>query len=333
MKPLRGRRVLLIAPRFFGYELEIQKKLEELGALVDHYQGHPSAGFAVKALIQLWPSLLAPYSRQYFARIGAESADKDYDDILVIKGEGLDEVGIRRLRGQFPNARATLYLWDSLRNCPPTRRILHLFDRCLTIDRPDADAHADMVLRPLFYTDAYREIAASASHGSDTDVLFVGTVLADRYDVLRRVRSALPEGRRFSEVRYFAHPALFWLRKLQDPRFLRARASEFIFTPLSRPALLAMVRGTKALLDIEHPQQAGLTMRTLEALGARRKLITTNRAVLEYDFCHPNNILVIDRNNPTIPDDFLDRPYVDPPKHVYERYSLNRWVSEVTQTE
>ncbi|WP_228731997.1 MULTISPECIES: hypothetical protein [Pseudomonas] len=54
------------------------------------------------------------------------------------------------------------------------------------------------------------------------------------------------------------------------------------------------------------PGQAGLSFRFFEAMTSRKKVITTNKSVVDYDFYNPANILVID-----------------------EKYTLQGWVKTV----
>ena len=86
---------------------------------------------------------------------------------------------------------------------------------------------------------------------------------------------------------------------------------------------------SKIVLDIQHPKQIGLTMRTIEMLGMNKKLITTNSTIKNYDFYNPNNICVIDRNDIKIDMNFLDTPYQAIKKDVYESYSLENWIKSV----
>ena len=86
---------------------------------------------------------------------------------------------------------------------------------------------------------------------------------------------------------------------------------------------------SKIILDIEHPNQKGLTMRTFESLGAGKKLITTNATVKEMDFYNANNIVVIDRDHPAIPMSFFKENYVKVDASTYARYSLRSWVTEI----
>ena len=69
--------------------------------------------------------------------------------------------------------------------------------------------------------------------------------------------------------------------------------------------LTAKLKQSKTVVDIQHPKQSGLTMRTIEMLGANKKMITTNADIQNYDFYHPNNICIVDRNNVVVPPEFI----------------------------
>ena len=45
------------------------------------------------------------------------------------------------------------------------------------------------------------------------------------------------------------------------------------------------------MLDVSHSAQTGLTIRTIETIGARRKLITTNTEVVKYALYDPSRVL------------------------------------------
>ena len=82
-------------------------------------------------------------------------------------------------------------------------------------------------------------------------------------------------------------------------------------------------------MDINHPLQYGLTSRCIEALGANRKLITTNENIKDYDFFNESNIRIIDRKNPIINADFFISDYIKPKKEIYEKYSLKNWLINI----
>ena len=86
---------------------------------------------------------------------------------------------------------------------------------------------------------------------------------------------------------------------------------------------------SKVILDIQHPAQTGLTMRTIEMIGLKKKIITTNQDIVHYDFYRPENIQVIDRKNAIIDKTFFDKEYVEISRSIYEKYSIRNWVLEI----
>jgi hypothetical protein len=122
---------------------------------------------------------------------------------------------------------------------------------------------------------------------------------------------------------------VFYVYRVINPAFRNATISSFRFNPLSRADVQQIFFKTRAILDIEHPLQTGLTIRTLEALGASRKLITTNNRVKDYDFFCKDNVYVVNRRQATVPEWFLETPYqlLDP--LIYDKYSLKGWLDEI----
>jgi hypothetical protein len=67
-----------------------------------------------------------------------------------------------------------------------------------------------------------------------------------------------------------------------------------------------------------------------EAMGYHKKLITTNKEIVNYDFYDPANIFVIDDNEDiSIPDAFFETPYKKLPPEVYNKYTVSAWVDTI----
>jgi hypothetical protein len=318
---------LLIGGGFFNYSKEIAATLERRGRRVIAFEDRPATDTTTKVLIRLAPSLVAARAEAYFDDIIRKVRGAPIRDVLVIKGESLSPAAITRLRRAFPGARFTLYFWDSYRNMPgDSSAKVALFDQAFTFDPLDAQADPRLTYRTLFFLDEYARLPPAPA---DVDVLFFGTVHTDRYAVLARLARVLPPGIRFERVLYVPSTAIYRARRVFDPAFWPARRAEFIFEPLAKQAIQALIARARIVVDIERAVQAGLTMRTVEMLGAGKKLITTNPMVQRADFFDPANIAVIDRERPVLPAGFLEAPYVAPPAALLERYSLSGWLREV----
>ncbi len=325
MKRLDGKRVLFVAPRFFGYERDIHAEVERRGAAVDWLPDRPFDTPAMTALTRLRPGWVLPAADRLYSRMLEGFAAPHYDMVLVVNGQTLSRRMLMRLRAAHPGARFVLYMWDSIANRAHVRDNLALFDRVCTFDPRDAE-HYGMHLRPLFYGHGF---VAAPDMPMLHHISFVGTAHTDRFAVVDRLRRTLPQTIDAYWYLYLQAPWVLQVYRWTKPGMRHARAEDFLFVPLGKPTLQAVFSGSRAILDIEHPRQFGLTMRTFETLGAGKKLVTTNAGVREYDFYSEGNVCVIDRQAPSIPREFLERPFEPLPKVLRERYSITGWLDEV----
>jgi len=126
---------------------------------------------------------------------------------------------------------------------------------------------------------------------------------------------------------YFPSIISYYKLKLSNKKFRSARIRNFHFTPIPMAEYLTNYAKSRIQIDMEDVNQNGLTIRTIEALGAKKKLITTNQYVKEYDFFNENNILIVDRYNPIIPTEFLNAAWSEIPVEIYKKYSINSWLN------
>lgn len=318
---------LIIAPDFFGYSKEIKLGLQRRGISSLVFDDRPATDTVTKTLIRISPWILKNKADAYFDNIIEIAKKHPIRDIFVIKGQALSVDAIRRFRLAFPDARFTLYFWDSYKNMPSdSASKVALFDRAFTFDPIDASNDPRLKYRALFYLDEY---AQRSDVKQDIDLFFFGTIHSDRYQVLSRLERALLPGVKVKKILYFSSRVVYWARRLLQPAFWRSKKSEFIFKPVSKAELKTLLGRSRVVLDIERPIQAGLTMRTIEAVGARKKVITTNPFAAQTDIYRPENVLVIDRDNIVIPENFFLSDFVDLPDDINKKYSLDGWLDEV----
>ncbi|SDX50577.1 hypothetical protein SAMN04515617_104166 [Collimonas sp. OK242] len=329
-----GQRVLFIAPRFFGYEKEIQSELKAAGCVVDWHDDRPSSTSLMKAMIRFRPELVTKIINDYFDGIIKQAAAVAYDVVFVIKGEALPVGKIQALKQVLPQARFLYYTWDSLRNFKNSHEKLLYFDKVYSFDRFDSVDNEHIRHLPLFYSRAYETLGQlnQSKEKLDIDLLFLGSIHSDRYLVVQKIwvaaKALVPEIRLFTHF-FYQSKWVFAIRKIMDRQFRGIPWSDVKWNSLNTQSTLELIGRSKILIDIHHPGQTGLTMRTIECLGAKRKLITTNSDVKIYDFYHPDNILVVDRMKPIIPDGFMRAAFHPIVESVYGKYSLREWLAEI----
>lgn len=325
MKRLDGTRVLLVAPRFFGYEREIRSELERRGAVVDWLPDRPFDTPLMSALTRYKPEWVLPHADRLYERLLSDMGATHYDTILVINGQTLSHRMLSGLRTSFPAARVVLYMWDSIDNRRGVIRNLPLFDTTFSFD-PLSAGNYGMRLRPLFFSKGFERLP---SDDFDYHLSFVGTMHTDRYAVVSQMRRRLPPELRSYWYLYLQAPWVYNAYRIGNQAMRHACRDEFQFKPLDKVALQSVFSRSLAILDIEHPKQRGLTMRTFETMGSHKKLITTNSQVRDYDFFNENNICIVDRAEPRVPSAFLASPFTPILPALYHRYSIEGWVDEV----
>jgi hypothetical protein len=248
-----------------------------------------------------------------------------YDHILVINGQTMDDAFLKELRRDYPAATFTFYIWDSFENKPYAVAALPHYDAAFSFDRRAAERHA-IGFRPLFFSP---EFDLPANPDANIDISFIGTAHSDRPAIVRQIDAQLPADVARYWFLYLKAPWVLHYQRAINRHFRGAPSAMFSYAPLPRDQVRTIFARSRGFLDIEHDRQTGLTIRTFEALGARKKLLTTNADIVNYDFYDPANILVIDRHRPTFDPDFLMQPVREIPSDLRYRYSVDGWIDDV----
>lgn len=329
-KKFQNRKILLFSPQFFDYGNAIADKLKQLGAQVDLFDERPGNDFFTKGLIRINKHLLAKKTEAYYSKILESINPNFYDYVLFLNPEAIPERKLKELRKQQGSAQFILYMWDSIKNKKHTLKLIPYFHSKFTFDKKDsAIDELGFIFRPLFFLDAYAGIK-DQNEVPDLDLFFAGTIHSDRFKMLMHISQKCKTfGLKAEFFMYFPNKKLFYLNKIIKRDFKDAKLHDFKYSPMPREVLVDKVKRSRVILDIQHPRQEGLTMRTIEMIGAGKKLLTTNNEVVHYDFYDSNNMQYIDRDNPIIDKSFFETGYRNIDASIYERYSIQGWLQEV----
>lgn len=332
MHGLKGKKVLYIGQSFFGYEKEIKRMLENMGATVDYYNERPSNNILTKTLIRLrLKKILHIKIQNYYNKIINETKNTEYDYVFLVKIETIDKPILEKIKNSQKNAEFMLYMWDSVRNYKSSVETLALFDRAFSFDKQDCIAYNKLQFLALFYIPIYENIEKKEIV---YDLCFIGSGHSDRYVIVKNIFNQVEKlGLRMFTFFFLHTKQMYRFRKLFDKKFKNAVIGEFSFEPMSQQDVVEVIARSNVIVDIEHPQQSGLTMRTIEMLGAQKKLITTNADIKNYDFYNENNVYVIDRNSPNLKKEFFDSPYLSIEPEIYEKYALRSWIGSIFNME
>lgn len=299
MIDISGKKILFIAPKFFGYELEIKKELESFGAEVTFFAEKPYSLY-YRVSRHIGKRFEKKAEKSYLDTILASVESFDY--FFLIRGEIITEDFLKSLKQKNPNAKFIMYQWDSVKNNPNYVHLMKYFDKVSTFDMVDAKT-LNIDYLPLFYIKKYENL--ELSHDKIYDIVFFGSYHGDRLEVVKKVSFECERlGLNFKHHLFIPRLALlkrllFFKIKFEDLKYLSTKS-------VSTEEILESYKVTKAVLDIENPGQNGLTMRTFEVLGAGLKLITTNKKILDEQIYEKSSAMVLNREKMKIDENFLE---------------------------
>lgn len=324
---LKNKRILYISVKTFNYELEIANKLRELGAIVDYFDERPSNSVLTKGIIRLKPSFIKSNIDTYYNSILKIIEGEKYDFFFLVKGEAIPSFFLAKLKSLQKNCSFIYYTWDSFENNSNALSILHFFDKKLTFDPLDAERFK-LEFRPLFYIDKYMMI--KNINKSKYKMLFIGTAHSDRYRISNEVVNWCRKHNFTTFTYYYIQSKLVYFFKSKfDFSFKNFDYKKLNFKSLSVDEIIKYYKDSSIILDINHPNQRGLTMRTFEALGAGKKIITTNKEIKKYSFYDPKNIFVIDREIIKLEKAFFESKFNTISEVILTEMSITGWIKSV----
>lgn len=317
-------RILLMAPTFFGYRDRVCDELTRQGHDVDCVDDRPSETVMFKSLAKISYSVVNGQIAKYADALQRKVAEADYDLLLFMGG-----MSFCFTREQFASirkasrARFVAYLWDAFGNCERFGACRDLFDEVYSFEPADCVRYG-LKLRPLFFSGAYDGLPLVPEGGFAYDACFIGSVhQPSKFEAVSSICADL-ESKGLRVFRFFFMPSksAAMLRRATNPAY---RGVGFSFDPLSAEQVAEVYLRSKAIVDSPQAGQRGLTMRTLETVGAHRKLITANPDAGLYDFAGEGDVAVW-RGAGSIPGDFFEEPYRVLPDEVYRGYSIETFV-------
>lgn len=324
---LRNKRILVFSP--YGatkhYGEAIVSELRQRGAEVFEYDERPSQNSIVKIVIRLFKKKVPQIFNSYCKRIIRNHENQKIDYILICRGEAFTPQSIKLFRKAFPEAKIILYFWDILR-CADLRNNIPYADRAFSFDPDDVKNNSGLVFRPTFFVPEYKE--CSIDSPKVHDILFIGTLHSNRHKILKQIESSFTQSG-FNFFSYLYVPSFLVFLKDSILKFPYIELNRVKFNPISLKDTVRLLGKSKAILDINYTDQKSLSTRAFEAMAGKVKYVTTNPQVRNYEFYNPNNILVIDINNPHIPKGFLDIPFEPVSEDILYKYSVEGLVDEL----
>ncbi len=317
---MNAKNILVIGPSFFDYEKDIQEDLTLLGYTVFFIDDRFSNNSIVKILIRLFKNSINFFINRYFNIQLLKCKDISFDLLFVYNPEAFNLEILEKIKHTHPKISTRLYLWDSFNNKSNFINLYKSFDKVYTFDRFDSATYKINYL-PLFYNRLFEETKSSSKV---YDFSFIGTAHSTRIkDVKDFIKSNKENLKNYYTFFYLQSYFQYIYFKLTDKYFKNVSIKDISFKPLDKKSIAEIVSKSKYVLDISHPNQKGLTMRTFEVLGNGTKLITNNVEILNEPFYNCDIIKIVNQDNI----DFINSK--DSIRIDFSNYSLRYWLKKI----
>ncbi|SHL52642.1 hypothetical protein [Chryseobacterium polytrichastri] len=309
--------ILLITYDNWGYNQYIADALERKSYEVKHINFHSFKykypGFSHKALNFFTKNLGIANLKHihYNETILNEIKNlKSIDTAIYIKADFLSQQTIEAINKKA--SKSVLIINDSINRYPKTKNILSLFDKVFSFEKKDCKKYNLHFKTNFIYKTVTKTVLKYKYK------VFNISSYDKRFPIVKKIAETLYNMDVKSKI------IIFTSKENNDPYI------EFSKCTLSISDINHLLEQSEIMLDINRSNQQGLSFRVFESLGLKKKLITTNTDIINYDFYNPENIFVIDDiEDIKITDHFFETSYIDIPQDILNKYLIDNWVDEL----
>ena len=320
------KRVLFIGIGFYDYEDAIIDEFAQQGYEVDYFSETPANTPLYRTYQRFKQYRKIEVIKEKHSLSIVEKSGENYDLVFIIKGESFSKSAIQILKNKNKNAKFILYLWDSIRRIEGIEDKLYFFDKVFSFDRLDSINNNKLIFNPLFFRKEYS--SQNTNSIQNNHVYHLGWYHSDRLILIQKIANYCQENNLNYQFILFTGYFSYLIQSIFGGQ-LKNKRKFLIFKPVSAKENFRNVLNSKVTLDIAHPFQSGLTMRTIELIGAKQKIITTNQDIVEYDFYNPNNIFIINRDNPVFEKSFFESEYTPISEDIISKYRIDNWLKRM----
>ena len=313
------KKIVIVGPPSFGYLTKINEALTSFSGIESTIVLIDKSSFKYKNLLhRLLNSLSKIFlnknlKKEYLNSFLIDSIKKlgHQDVIFMIRPDLLSPKTLNFLKIQTQSL--TAFYYDSTRRFPKKIDIINYFDTVYSYDKLDVETYNLKFLTNYIFDE--RE-------NVNFEQLFFNISTFDyRYQSMEGLANYIDEKKWSKEILIYGSNGL------------KSDSLTLIHEQIPVDVVADKINRSKIIIEIQRKEQIGLSFRVFEALGQRKKLITTNTDIVNYDFYHPQNILVIDEAAINIPEDFVNSPYIPVSDKILDKYRLRNWTKKLFDLE
>lgn len=235
------------------------------------------------------------------------------DTIIFFDTRNLKYI-IKWARKEFKNKRLIIWYWNSVNDSISPEDFKDLENvEIWSFDKADCDRY-NFKFNTQFYFPEYADINTQRSVEKCSDVVYVGAD-KNRASKLYELKKIFDQ----ENISYNFH--LVKTKNDNNPYGIEYKER------IKYLQLLEKIVDSKVIIDLVADWQNGLTLRPLEALYFKKKLITNMQNITDYDLYNKNNIFLLGVDDPKTLKKFINTPYDECGyEKLISKYSYNSWL-------
>jgi len=332
---LRDKTIIIAIPNDFGLPEMFKKNLEFLGMIVyllPHSENHHKIsiidelkhiGRKIFKKDRSYKNIAKEQNRlrieQQIHHNLLDSISEEIDFALIIRPDLLNNDIIEKIKGKAK--KMVGYQWDGLERYPNIYRKIKYFDSFFVFD------HKDLAFDPNFklITNFYFDFNIEEHLYPKNDVFFIGSHIESRMPKLIEISSFLKKNGFKIDINVIGSSRKYIEKNSESGITHITEIFDF-------EKNYNKIKNAKAILDLLNNVHNGLSLRTFESIGLKKKLITNNLEVKNYDFYNKDNIFIIGENKTDDISTFLSTPYNDLNFEIYKKYGFTNWICNILET-
>ncbi len=324
-----GKKILFIGPRYFDYSNEIKRVLEDKGAKVDYIVENIDSTSYFWLFVSKLPRKLSDSLITMHFDNELKKCKNDYDYIFCLRVGLFNEIIIKHVLDKSPEAKTRLLYWDSCKNMRYADDLGKYFEKVFSFDPDDCKRHEKdgWIFRPDFFMQSMEKI--SEGDGKKYDVIYIASLSRERARAYHRLKAYCDEHNMTLYARFFCKKLIFDIQKRKTKEYQDIEPGVVIHKGLSFEEIVEKMSDTRCMYDFCHTSQSGATMRTIECVGAKLKMASSNQTLKDYDFYDEHNFYIVPDDMDGLYEFVKEVKYQDLPEDIYEKYSLEYWLAEV----
>ena len=316
------KKIILMCPAYSGYGNKIKDVMENSQNCEVLYIPHEKFKYRYKNIFE---KLYNNFFSKIFLKKNIKKIKEkeilykkvqefgDIHGVVVIRPDFYDMEFIKFLKAK--NSPMVLHFWDSISYKPEQKKYIEYFDYLYSFDKKEAKEY-EMEFLPNFYMKDKIQKFKTPKYDAFTVMSY-----DERFEELESLAKKLKE-------QSISYKFIVVTKKDIKSDYIEIRKEV-----ISLEKMYEYYSKSKAVVEIGHnklQKQGGLSFRAIDALGNKKKLITTYELIKEYDFYNPNNIMVLEKDY-TIDRDFFKKEYEDVQEDIYIKYSDEEWVKRLIE--